>query len=133
MKLNEKTIFLLDGIGAALSATANGLILPLFSERIGFSATNLRLLGLIGFLFAAYSLTCFLVVRRPKSHMLLAIILGNSLYCLLLLAIASLSSELSVWGRAYFIGEVAIIAGIVFLEAKVYRSSFRQKIGVTQD
>ena len=124
MRLNEKNIFLLDGIGATLSSMTTGLILPLFSEWIGLSTMILRLLGLIGFVFAVYSLTYFSLVKSPRPSMLLTIIFANSLYCVLTLSIALLSSELSALGRAYFLGEVAIIAGVVFMETRVYRNSF---------
>ncbi|MBX9768468.1 MAG: hypothetical protein K2X47_14435, partial [Bdellovibrionales bacterium] len=116
MKLDERSIFLLDGIGAALSATTTGIILPQFSERVGLSVANLRLLGLIALAFGTYSLTCFLVFRRPKAPMLLTIVAANTLYCVLTTMIAFFSSELSYLGRAYFIAEVAIITGVVFLE-----------------
>ena len=56
--------------------------------------------------------------------MLLGIISANSLYCVLTISIAFLSSELSTLGRAYFIVEVAIIIGVVSLETRVYRNSF---------
>lgn len=124
MKLNEKNIFLLDGIGAVLSATTMGLILPLLSELIGLSAVSLRLLGLVGLMLAIYSLICFFFIKRPKSLMLLIIILANSLYCVLALSIAFISSELTILGRGYFIVEVAIILGVVFLESRVYQKSF---------
>ncbi len=127
MKLNEKNIFLLDGIGAAVSAATTGIILPPFSEWIGLSPANLRLLGLVGLVLAAYSLTCFFVVSRPKQPMLLAIICANLLYCLLALLIATLSPDLAMLGRAYFIGEVAIITGVVLLEASVYRNAFSKR------
>lgn len=85
---------------------------------------TLRLLGLIGFVFAVYSLTCFSLVKNPKPSMLLTIVFANFLYCVLVLSIALLSSELSTLGKAYFFGEVAIIAGLIFLETRVYRNSF---------
>lgn len=121
MKLDKKNIFLVDGVGAVLSAITVGVVLPLFSEQIGLSTEILRLLALVALVFGIYSLSCFWFVLRPKPSMLLGIISANSLYCVLVLSIALLSSELTTLGRAYFIIEAAIILGVVFLETRVYR------------
>ncbi|MBX2996588.1 MAG: hypothetical protein KF681_17340 [Bdellovibrionaceae bacterium] len=124
MNLNERTVFLLDGLGASLSAIMVGLVLPLFSVWVGLSSKSLRLLGLIAFILAGYSLICFWFVRRPGAPMLMGIILANSCYVVLTLLIVFFASELTAFGQAYFIFEVAIICGVVLLETRVYRRSF---------
>ena len=121
MSLNDRNIFLLDGIGAAMSAAATGIMLPLFSDQIGMPTLQLQLLGLIGLVLVGYSLNCYFVIKRTTSRMLLAIIVANSIYAALAVFIAFRVSTLTTLGQAYFFTEALIIGGIILLETRIYR------------
>ena len=123
---NERNIFLLDGLGAAMSALATGLILPLFTAWTQLPPTICSALAVPGVIFAVYSLSCYSFVKRILPWMLLAIILANLAYCLLAVSTVLILDGVSVWGRAYFVGEAFIVVGVVMLEWKVYRAVFRK-------
>ncbi len=124
MNLNEKNIFLIDGIGAAFSAFSTGLVLPIFSEWVGLTTGIMYSLATIGLVFSVYSLCCYKLVNRTKPLMLLVIICANLFYCVVAGVIVFAFDGLTLVGRAYFIVETFIILGVIFVEVRVYRKVF---------
>ena len=121
MTLNERNIFLLDGIGALLSAFLMGLVLPCFSDQIGLPKSSLYFLAIIGLVYACFSFRCFLKAKEITATMLAAIISANVFYVFLTAALLVTSGKLTIWGRAFLITEIIIILSLVVVEAKVYR------------
>ena len=121
MQLNEKSIFLMDGLGALLSASCTGLLLPFYSEWIGLPNRVLFGLAALALAYSIYSLSCFFFIKRIRPAMLLAIIAANLIYCLIAAAVLVSALEITKVGEWYLIGESAIILGIILVEAKVYR------------
>lgn len=125
MKLNERNIFLLDGGGAVLSAVSTAVILPLFYPWTGVPTSVSFPLALLGFAFAAYSFSCFALVKKTKPAMLMAIICANLFYCVLSMVIIFNLGGITPWGRAYFLIEALIVIGVVLVESMVYRRHFK--------
>ena len=123
MKLNERNIFLLDGAGAIVSAFSNGIILPMFYQWTGVAPSVSTPLALVAGVFATYSLSCFFLVKKTKPLMLLAIMIANLCYCLVSIGLLFSLKEPTLLGRAYFIFEILVVGGVVFVEARVYRQT----------
>lgn len=114
-----KNIFLLDGFGALLTAFLLFLVLSTFNTFFGLSKTTLEYLSLLALVFSVYSFSCFLLITNNWKPYLKIICITNILYCLLTFGIILYYYEsISVFGIAYFLGEIIVICGIVFLEIR---------------
>lgn len=120
MKLNRRTVFLLDGAGAVLSAVATGLVMPMFHERTGVPNQILYALGGLAVMFATFSLSCY-QLGRPTQWMLKAIIAANLSYCLITSLLILNLKGVTVWGLAYLITEIVVVLAVVTLEIQVLR------------
>lgn len=127
MTFNEKNIFLLDGIGATLSAVVAGLLLPRFHDWIGLKPWMLQILGVIAAAYAAYSLVCYFIVPRTKPFLLATIITANLFYCILTASILITYLELTALGQTYFVFEILLILFVIYLEAMVYWRAFGKR------
>jgi hypothetical protein len=125
-KLSLKTIFLLDGIGAIGSACVNGLLLPMFSEVIGFPRGGFYALATFALGCAIYSLTCYRLFSPPKPGMLLAILIANLAYCLAVGGVILFSESLQSIGKLLFFGEILVVLLVVGVELKIYREYARK-------
>jgi len=119
--LNKKNIFLLDGVGAAVSAFSTGLVLPLFSEELGLPPQVLYVLALFPLAYGIYSLSCYRFVKETKPWMLLGIALANIGYCLIAGALIFSYEGLTGWGQTVLAAEIAVILGVVAIELNLYR------------
>lgn len=118
--LKEK-IFLIDGIGALLSASFLGFVLPRFeTDKM---QVVLIVLSVIALIFAIYSLSCF-CFKKKNGSWLRAIAIANLLYCLLTIIVAwNYDEELSSLTLAYFLIEVALILPLALFEFKISREA----------
>jgi hypothetical protein len=118
--LNPKNIFLIDGLGAFLSAISLFTILSCFNEYIRLPKATLSILSIIAILFCVYSLSCFFHVNKNWHLYLLAIIIANLFYSFLTLGLVIYNySEMTILGVSYFLLEIIIIGGIVFFEINI--------------
>lgn len=120
LNLDERNIFLLDGVGAVATAILNGLVLPLLAEKMGLEVWVFRALGGLAFLYAIYSLSCFALVKKIQPVLILFVIVLNLAYCSLTGLILLWEPDLTILGRLYFVGEMAVILAVVVIEARVY-------------
>ena len=119
-KLNTRRIFLVDGLGATLTAFMLGGILPIFVEHIGMPEYVLFSLSSIALAFAIYSLSCFFLNVANLRLFLAIIIFCNILYCVLTAALMVLLREtLTVFGLIYFIGEQFVVMALIAIELLV--------------
>lgn len=119
--LNDRNIFLLDGIGAILSACFTGLILIRYSLFLGINISTLQSLALIPTAYAVYSLSCYFFVSKTKPWMLITIICGNLIYCLISLGIILLRDRITWRGKLLLAAEIIIVLLVVLIEFNVYR------------
>jgi len=118
--MNAKQLFLLDGVGAVVTALMLGVVLTTFQSTFGMPTDILVGLALIAAGFAAFSLTCHFRDKGP-AH-LLVIAAANSAYCVVTLGLVlTLHEDLTWLGMAYFLGEIVIILGLVALEVTTAR------------
>lgn len=116
-------MFIIDGIGAMLTAALLMFLLGNLNEYFGVPATTLTYLAVIAAAFCIYSFTCFFVGRKNPPPFIRTIAIANLLYCLLTLVILiTRFSEITTLGIAYFVGEMGIICVLVYTELAVASS-----------
>lgn len=114
-----KSLFLLDGFGALLTTLLIFFVLRTFNDFFGLSKNTLEYLAALALVFSIYSISCYFLVNDNWKSFLKVICVANILYCILTIAILFYDYQnISIYGIAYFLGEIAVIAGIVFLEIK---------------
>jgi hypothetical protein len=112
-------IFLLDGLGAALSAVFLGIVLVRLEKFIGMPVSTLYCLAGLALMLSAYSLSCHFFVTAGVKNLLRIIIVANLLYCLLTFILMLVySSDLTVWGWTYFSLEILVMLALVKQERK---------------
>lgn len=117
-----KFIFLLDALGALLTSTLIGGLLVTYQPYIGLPFTWLYILAAIAAVFTIYSSVCAILIRRNWKPFLQIIIIANTLYtCLTAALLIIYQTEVTVLGSAYFIGEILIIFGVIWLEIKTLK------------
>lgn len=118
--VQPRTLFLIDGLGAMLTA---GLLLGQLSNFEGFFGVprqQLYILAAIAGIFALYSMTCYVVSPASWKLFLKMIALANLAYCVFtLVMVFFFSGDVTAWGMAYFVGEAMIVGGLVFLELRM--------------
>lgn len=126
--MNERTIFLFDGIGAMLSFLLTGLILPNFSDVLGLSKELIYSLAVFPAVYMVFSLSCYRFVRKIKNWMLLAIILANLAYCLVSGSLLIFHEGLTDLGKYLLSAELLLVMGVIALEIKVYRKQLKHRL-----
>ncbi len=119
-RLQPRTLFLIDGLGAMLTA---GLLVGLLGNFEGFFGVprqQLYILAAIAGTFALYSLTCYVVSPANWKLFLKMIAFANLAYCVFtLVMVFFFSGDVTAWGMAYFVGEAMIVGGLVFWEMRM--------------
>jgi hypothetical protein len=117
---NSKRIFLIDGLGALLSAFFLGIILVKFEVSFGMSRAILYALSSVACLFAIYSLCCYFFNFNNWQTYLKVIIIANTLYCSLTIGLVFFFyKSLTILGLIYFILELMVLIVLIFIERKV--------------
>lgn len=123
-KINPKYLFLIDSLGALLSAFLLGVVLVKFESVFGVSASVLYVLALIACCFAIYSFLCFLLLKQNWRPFLRLIAIANLLYCALTFTwILSLREGVTGLGFTYFILEIIIVVTLAIIELRVAAQS----------
>ena len=113
-------IFLIDGLGAILTALLLLLALPNLPEVFTTPARILQFLGSIAVILAAYSVSNYFIKLAQVRLLIRIIAVGNLLYCLLSVFIVSkLFTTISAWDKVYFAGEVLIVLALAVFEWKL--------------
>lgn len=109
--LAPRPLFLLDGLGAALSAAALGGVLPAFAGAVGVPARVLYSLAGAAAGLAAYGLGCGWRTPARWRPWLRGLAGANLLYAGATAALLLAHGRtLTAWGGAYFGLELAVIA-----------------------
>ncbi|MFL0683181.1 MAG: hypothetical protein ACJLTB_08085 [Algoriphagus aquaeductus] len=115
-----KKLFLIDSIGALTTAFLLFVVLRNFNEYFGMPERILTYLSVIAVFFCIYSTTCFFVIKANWTPFIRIISIANLLYCVLTIGLVMFyNPQLTTIGTAYFLGEIAIIIGLVYIELKV--------------
>lgn len=133
--LSIHQLFLIDAIGALVSALMLGLILPGFHEYIGLPVIILRFLAAPAFIFFLYSTSCYFFSAKNRATLLQVIAFANLLYCLVTATLLLYHFDhLLLLGWIYFTGEIAIVFSLSRIEWKAAQNSqedpFEAKINI---
>ena len=120
MKYNNlKKLFLVDGLGAILSAFLLGVVLVKFEWFFGIPKTTLYFLAALPIFFAIYDFYCFLKIESQLNKYLKAIAVINLCYCCLSLGLAFYHFDIiTTFGWIYIIGEILIVVLIAIIELR---------------
>lgn len=122
IRIKPRNLFLLDSIGAVVSAFFLFVVLKTFEPYFGMPGDVLNYLSAIAVMFCIYSTSCFFFVMNNWRPFLAAISTANLLYCFAtLILVGYYYNSITAPGMIYFIGEIAIVCGVVFLEFKTIR------------
>jgi hypothetical protein len=114
-----KALFLLDGLGAALTAFSLFVILRNYSDYFGMPVNILTYLSVIGLVYCVYSMCCCLLLKDHWTLYLRIIAISNFLYCILIVTfLYSYYNDLTRIGVIYFLGEIFIIMSLVYIELR---------------
>lgn len=114
-----KHLFLIDGIGAILSACLLGIIIPQLEPYFGIPQNTLYFLAIFPILFAAYDLFSYWKIEQNIYLNLKGIAGLNAGYCLISIGvIVSHFNSITRLGFIYLILEIIIILFLVALEWK---------------
>lgn len=115
-----KTLFLIDSIGACMTAFSLFVIMRPFSAYLGMPATVLSYLSAIAICFGMYSMTCFLFLKTRTAPFIRLISIANILYCVLTTGLLiNYAPSLSLLGTIYFSTEILIICLLSYIELRV--------------
>ncbi|UWY27804.1 hypothetical protein N4T20_19025 [Flavobacterium sp. TR2] len=118
-----KNVFLLDAFGALLTSILLYFIFRNFNDFFGLSKDIFERLSIIAFIFFAYSISCYFLVKQNWKSFLKIICVANILYCLLTFGVILYNYKtISIYGTIYFLAEIAVIIGLVILEMKIIKS-----------
>ena len=119
---DPKRIFLLDGLGAFVSAVILISIYLFFNTYFGIPTWVFGFLAGIATLFAAFSLSCFLFLKSTWKVFLKTICILNVSYCCLTIIFQLIYiDQLLVFDVLFFTAEIGVISMLVYLEAKLLR------------
>lgn len=110
-------IFLVDGIGAILTAAMLLAILAQFEPTFGLPRRLVYILAAIAAGFAIYSLTCYFTEPPNWPRLLRAIAIANLAYCIItLILVVMFRSVVTALGFAYFTAEIIVVSTLAIYE-----------------
>ncbi len=120
--VKPKNIFLLDGFGALLTTLLLFFVLRTFNDFFGLSKSILGYLAALALVFSIYSILCYFLVSDNWKSFLKIICIANIFYCVLTFGVVIFNYQnISIPGIIYFLGEIIIIVGVVYLEITVIK------------
>ena len=124
LTLKPRSVFLVDGVGAVLTAFLLITVLKTFNEYFGMPRETLTILSILALILAIYSFSCFAFSDNNSQKLLKPIIVANLTYCILTLGlVVYFYNKLTILGLTYFGGEILIIGGLVYIELKTLETS----------
>ena len=116
-QLQPRQVFLIDGVGALVSAMLLVGLISNFENLFGLPKSTVYSLSIPAFALMVYSLGCYFLNTKSWRPLLTAVAVANILYCILTISVIfSYFKSVTVLGLMYFIGEIGIILFIVGLE-----------------
>ena len=120
VELNPKELFMIDGIGAILSAFLLGVVLVKFESIFGIPSSTLYFLAAIPICFATYDFYCYHKENSELAQFVKGIAIMNFLYCCLSLGFAFYHVEtITSLGWTYILIEIVIVIILATIELKV--------------
>lgn len=113
----QKTIFLIDSLGAISTAFFLFVIMRQFNDYFGMPKTVLTYLSVIAICFCIYSTACFIFLKKHWTPFIRIIGTANLLYCALTIGLLiKYYPLLTIIGVVYFLVEIVIICCLSYIE-----------------
>lgn len=120
MKINPKTLFIIDGIGALCSVFFLGFVLVKFKTLVGIPVSSLYVLAGIPCFYAVLDFYFYVNKNNLTGFFLKLIGNLNITYCIFSLSIAFMHIKtLTMLGWMYILVEICIISVLVYFELKI--------------
>jgi hypothetical protein len=120
--LIPRNVFLLDGIGALVSSLLLVVLLAPFESFFGMPSDYVYQLAIPAFVFAVYSIACYVFNPNNWQPFMKLIALANFIYCCVTFyLILKLFYRLTQFGVLYFLLEIAVIFMVIALEINTIR------------
>lgn len=122
--LNPRKLFLIDCLGALLSAVLYGAVLAQFEDTFGMPPKVLYTLSILAGVYAIFSGSCYLANLKKWEPFLRIIALANLLHCCLTIGlVVAYYQEITSLGLLYFAGELVIVTSLAIVELKTASSN----------
>lgn len=122
-KASPRQLFLVDALGASVTAFLTGVVLAHFEAYIGMPRNVLYPLAMVACVFAVYSFSCYFFSGKKWRPLLRGIAAANVLYCCVTLALAAAwYTSLTALGWCYFLGEMLVVGCLVWVEWRVSKA-----------
>jgi len=130
LTIQPKTLFLIDGLGALVTAFFLFVILRTYNVYFGMPQNTLTYLSLIAIIFCLYSITCYFFLKDNWRPFLRTISIANLLYCCWTMGLVIYYyPSLTILGVTYFLAEIIVIFVVVFVELKTLAAIGQKKQG----
>ena len=121
-------MFLIDALGALVSALFLGVVLVHYQALIGMPVKVLYILALIPCLFLIYDLLCYSFVKNNWPPYLKTIAIANLGYCdVSIILVIYHFKKLTALGIGYFALEIILIVLISVIELRVVAQAAKTK------
>lgn len=118
--LRPKQIFLVDGLGALLSAFLLGVVLVRYQATFGIPVNTLYFLAALPVFFAAFDFFIFFSVRKSLSTSFKIIAFANLIYCGISIGLGIYhQDQLTAYGWGYLILEVLVVVALALNELRL--------------
>ena len=125
---HPKKLFMVDGIGAVLSAFLLGIVLVELESIFGIPLPTLYFLAVLPILLAVYDFFCYRIKSENISPFLKAIAIMNIAYSIISIGLAIYHfQKITYFGWSYLVIEVLIVITLATIELKVARNSILRK------
>jgi hypothetical protein len=121
--LSSHQVFIMDAIGAFISASMLGLVVATYEESFGLPAKAAHILALVALGFALYSSLCSWRLPAKWKRYMAVIMIANITYCVATaIVVLTYFQSLTALGLLYFGGEIAVIFLLVHIELEIYKA-----------
>ncbi len=119
---SPKKLFLIDGLGALLSAFLLGIVLVQFEAFFGIPPSALYFLATLPLFFALFDAYAYRKQTDKIGTFLTVIAVLNFLYCVVSIGFAFYHfASITIWGWAYITGEILMVSLLAIVELMVGR------------
>ncbi len=125
----QKTLFLIDSVGAFMTAFSLFVVMQQFNEYFGMPKNELTYLSVIAICLCIYSVTCFLFIKGDFTPFIRFIGVANLIYCALIIGLLiKYYPLLTIIGTIYFLSEIVIICILSYIELNVAKRNKEKKL-----
>jgi hypothetical protein len=125
----QKTLFLIDSVGAFMTAFSLFVVMQQFDKYFGMPKNELTYLSVIAFCFCIYSVACFLSIKGDFTPFIRFIGIANLIYCALIIGLLiKYYPLLTIIGTIYFLSEIVIICILSYIELNVAKRNKEKKL-----